>query len=236
MQKVAQAYLQTQVNTTSQGALLLMLYDGAIKFLVQAKEKMAEKDYAKKGILISKAIDIISELDACINIDRGGNISENLHSLYLFCNTRLLTANLRMNQSYIDEVIKILEGLRSAYAFILSPADNATATANLSAQAGISEIAKTNVPVQSSNVTLPTNMKNVANYTSVYTTSSEGNNPNAMASLQSVADQQEIVEALNKEKSVKEESGNEAEQTQPVASVATRNNVANMYRRLQTGN
>jgi flagellar secretion chaperone FliS len=116
MLKAAQAYFQTQVNTTSQGQLLLMLYDGAIKFLRQAKDKMAERDYAQKGILISKAIDVISELDSSLNVQRGGDIAQNLHNLYFFCNTRLLQANMKMDQGLLDEVIKILGGLREAFA------------------------------------------------------------------------------------------------------------------------
>ncbi len=118
MLKAAQAYFQTQVNTTSQGQLLLMLYDGGIKFLKQAKVKMAERDYAQKGILISKAIDVISELDSSLNIQRGGEVAQNLHNLYFFCNTRLLQANLRMDQQLVDEVIKVLSGLREAFAQI----------------------------------------------------------------------------------------------------------------------
>ena len=61
MHKAAQAYLQTQVTTTSQGELLLLLYDGAIKFLTQAKERMAARDMAGKGVLISKALDVDDE-------------------------------------------------------------------------------------------------------------------------------------------------------------------------------
>lgn len=143
MQKAAQAYLQTQVATTSQGALLLMLYDGAVNFLNQAKEKMAERDYAKKGILISKAIDIVAELDSCLNVERGGDISDNLHRLYFYCNSRLLSANLKMNVAYIDEVIKILEGLRSAYAYILSPGDDAAAKSRLGSQSGAGDMSQT---------------------------------------------------------------------------------------------
>ena len=59
MNKAAQAYFQTKVGTTDQGQLLLMLYDGALKFLQQARTKMIANDYAGKGILISKVIDIM---------------------------------------------------------------------------------------------------------------------------------------------------------------------------------
>ncbi len=129
MQKAAKAYFQTQVATTSQGKLLLMLYDGCIKFLNQAKIKIEERDYAQKGILISKALDVINELDCSLNAEKGGDLAENLHKLYFYCSTRLLNANLKMDISYIDEVIKILAGLRSAYAQIIDTPEAAAAAA-----------------------------------------------------------------------------------------------------------
>ena len=120
MQKAQQAYLQTQITTTSQGELVVMLYDGAIKFLQQAKEKIAEKNYAEKGILISKSLDIIAELDSSLNVEKGGDLSSNLHSLYLYSQGRLLQANLKMDQGIVDEVIKILSSLRGAFAEIIN--------------------------------------------------------------------------------------------------------------------
>ena len=119
MKTAAQAYFSTQVSTTSQGQLLLMLYDGCIKFLNQAKVSIDEKDIAKKGTLITRALDILNELDSSLNMEAGGEIAKNLHDLYFFCTTRLLKANLELNTTYIDEVIKILDGLRDAYAQII---------------------------------------------------------------------------------------------------------------------
>ncbi|CCO25193.1 flagellar export chaperone FliS [Maridesulfovibrio hydrothermalis] len=119
MQKAAQAYLSTQVHTTSKGELLIMLYDAAIKFMKQAKVKIDEKDYAAKGILISKAIEVISELTASLNKEKGGELAENLSQLYIFCNTRLLQANLKMDTEKLDEVIKIIDGIASAYREII---------------------------------------------------------------------------------------------------------------------
>ncbi|SMF08983.1 flagellar export chaperone FliS [Desulfovibrio gilichinskyi] len=123
MHKAAQAYLSTQVHTTSKGELLLMLYDAAIKFMKQAKIKIDEKDYAAKGILISKAIEVISELTASLNKEKGGSLAENLSQLYIYCNTRLLQANLKMDNEKIDEVIKIIDGISSAYREIISKMD-----------------------------------------------------------------------------------------------------------------
>lgn len=119
MQRAAQAYFQTQVTTTSQGDIVVMLYDGAIKFLNQAKTYLADNDMAQKGMAISKALDVINELDGSLNMEKGGSLSDNLHNLYLFCSKHLVMANLRKDPERIEQVIKILSGLRSAYSEIL---------------------------------------------------------------------------------------------------------------------
>ena len=119
MNKAAQAYFQTKVGTTDQGQLLLMLYDGALKFIQQARTKMLANDYAGKGILISKVIDIINELAASLNMDKGGSLAVNLNNLYLLCTARLLRANLKMDMDSLDSVESILSGLRGAYAQII---------------------------------------------------------------------------------------------------------------------
>ena len=79
MQKASVAYMQTQITTTNQGELLLMLYAGAIKFLTRAREEIEKKNYSEKGMLISKAMDVIAELDGSLNMERGGELSKNLH-------------------------------------------------------------------------------------------------------------------------------------------------------------
>lgn len=129
MLKAAKAYLVTQVSTASQGDLLLMLYDTAIKHLRQAIEKMRAGDVAGKGVLISKALSIISELQESLNKERGGDISKNLFQLYFFCNSRLLMANLKMQPDMVEEVIAILSGLRQAFAQILPTQDGVASLA-----------------------------------------------------------------------------------------------------------
>lgn len=127
MIKAAKAYFKTQISTTTQADLLIMLYDGAIKFLTQAKERMAARDYAQKGILISKALDVIGELDGSLNAEKGGEVARNLHQLYFYCNTRLLRANLEMNTELVDETIRILSALRDAFDKIKDQAPTAMA-------------------------------------------------------------------------------------------------------------
>ncbi len=133
MQRAANAYLATQVTTTSPGQVLLMLYDGAIKFLTQAKERMDARDYAGKGNLISKALDILNELSSSLNPEKGGDLADNLGQLYFYCSKRLFQANAKMDQAAVDEVIKILNGLRSAFAQIQDTPEVAAASAQITA-------------------------------------------------------------------------------------------------------
>ena len=108
-----------------------MLYEGAIKYLQQAKQRMAEHDYAQKGILISRTMDILAELDGSLNLEKGGELAENLHRMYFYCQTQLLQANLHMDQEILQRVIEILEGLRSAFAEIVAANPDAAMTSGL---------------------------------------------------------------------------------------------------------
>lgn len=120
MQRGTAAYLQTKVTTTSQGDIVVILFDGALKFLTQAKEMLAQNDMAGKGQAISKTLDIINELDSTLNMEKGGDIAVNLHGLYTFCTNHLVKANLKKDVKMIDEVVAILTGLRTAWAEIVS--------------------------------------------------------------------------------------------------------------------
>jgi len=127
MANPARAYLTTQVETTTQGELLIMLYEAAIKFLKRSKIEIDNKDFAKKGIYISKAMAIIHELMESLNKEKGGEITPQLSSLYQFCTSHLIKANIRLDKKKIDEVIQILDGLRSAYAQIVPIAEGKVA-------------------------------------------------------------------------------------------------------------
>ena len=131
MNKAANAYFQTKVSTTDQGQLLLMLYDGALRYLQQARDKMLAKDFAGKGILISKVIDIVNELSASLNMEKGGSLATNLNNLYILCTARLLQANLKMNVESLDSVVQILSGLRGAYAQIIETPEARKAAAEI---------------------------------------------------------------------------------------------------------
>ncbi len=158
MNKAAQAYFQTKVSTTDQGQLLLLLYDGALKYLQQAREKMLINDYAAKGIFISKVLDIINELTNTLNLEKGGSLAENLNNLYFLCTTRLLQANLKMNVEQLDNVASILSGLRSAYAEIIETPEARKASAQISARLNVDATLTQRAAIQTTNTTAPTSL------------------------------------------------------------------------------
>jgi flagellar protein FliS len=114
-QIVHKQYISTQVSTADRLQLVVMLYDGAITFLNQAKEKMAAQDAAGKGLYISKALDIIAELNASLNFKEGREVATNLFHLYNFMTGHLTRANLNWDAAALDDVLKILIQLRDAW-------------------------------------------------------------------------------------------------------------------------
>jgi flagellar protein FliS len=133
MQNIAKTYLATQVETTSQGELVVLLYEAAIKFLKQAKVEIQAKNYARKGVLITRAMNVVHELAESLNPEKGGDLAKNLSGIYHFCTMRLVKANLDMNASMLEEVIAILDGLRSAFAQIVPQQQAAVRAASAAA-------------------------------------------------------------------------------------------------------
>jgi flagellar protein FliS len=133
MHNAAHAYLQTRVTTTGQGDVLLLLYDGGLNFLHKAKDRLEAKDMGGKGVYISKALDIVEELTNTLDMEAGGLLAQNLLGLYRFCTKRLIEANIKKSPEIIDEVIKILEGLRGAFASIVNLPEAMEAAAQVAA-------------------------------------------------------------------------------------------------------
>lgn len=110
-----ETYQNTAVTTQSKGRLIVMLYDGAIKFTKLAIQAMENKDYETKGKYISKTQDIIWELNSVLNMEAGGEIAQNLRNLYLYMNRRLNEANINLDPDICREVISLLEELNKSW-------------------------------------------------------------------------------------------------------------------------
>lgn len=108
-------YKQTQITTANQGKLIVMLYDGAIKFLNIALDNMSPKTYDVVNNNIIKAQDIITELLLSLNMEEGGEISQNLFNLYMYFKRQLLEANIKKDAELIKHVVKLLKDLREAW-------------------------------------------------------------------------------------------------------------------------
>jgi flagellar secretion chaperone FliS len=98
--------------------LILRLMNGAIDRIAQAKGMVQQKEYQQKGELIGKAIGIIGGLSSCLDHSQEGELSQNLESLYEYMNLRLLQANMEDDTDKLDEVSKLLQDIRSAWAQI----------------------------------------------------------------------------------------------------------------------
>jgi flagellar protein FliS len=108
-------YQDNAVSTQSRGRLIVMLYDGAIKFMRLAIMEMEKKNYEAKGRYINKAIGIINELNAVLDQDAGGEIASNLRKLYLFMINHLSQANIKCDPQLVREVIKLMEELNRGW-------------------------------------------------------------------------------------------------------------------------
>src|ERR1700733_6273734 len=92
-QKAFQKYKQTSVTSASREKLLLMMYEGAIKYTKKAVVACETKNIFERGLKIGKAYDIIMELNNTLNFDVGGEIAKNLEQLYNFMTDQLTKAN-----------------------------------------------------------------------------------------------------------------------------------------------
>ena len=111
----ASRYRQSQIDTASPGKLILMLYEGAIRFLNEAKEHLAEKDVEKASNRLLRAQDIVSELMMSLNMKEGGQIASNLYRLYDYVKWKLVESNVSKEAGPIDEAIRILASLKEAW-------------------------------------------------------------------------------------------------------------------------
>jgi flagellar protein FliS len=109
------AYQDNAVGTQSKGRLIVMLYDGAIKFMRLAIVEMEKKNYEAKGRYINKALDIINELNVVLDMDAGGEIANNLRKLYIFMTNRLSQANIKCDPELVRDVIKLMEELNRGW-------------------------------------------------------------------------------------------------------------------------
>lgn len=108
-----QQYRQNQINTSTPGELTLMLYQGAVRFVKQAKQSMEHGDIQRTHQHIVRVQDIIQELIVTLNMDY--EISQQLSSLYDYLNRRLIEANVKKDLDILNEVQGFLEEFQQVW-------------------------------------------------------------------------------------------------------------------------
>lgn len=113
---VAARYQGVQVRTSSPAELLVMLYDGVLRFVAEARAALDKGDRARLGDRIGRALAIVDELAATLDPTHAPELADNLLALYGFCKRRLFAANIERDPQALADVTETIEPLREAWA------------------------------------------------------------------------------------------------------------------------
>lgn len=114
VRQAAQQYRTAQVATADPARLVLMMYDGALRFAGQGRQAIEDGDVEKANAHLGRAQDIVTELTAVLNPEAGA-IAENLQQMYDFIGSRLVEANVKKDVAPLAEAVGLLEELRETW-------------------------------------------------------------------------------------------------------------------------
>ena len=139
--KAWKSYHQTATLTAPPGQIILMLYDGALRFLGRALAGFDCEDPGELNMAVNnnlqRAQEIIRELDCALNLEKGGDLAQTLHRLYEYFDDRIQASNLKKQSTGIEEVVKHLNELREAWATMLRGDTGIALAANDALQPGL---------------------------------------------------------------------------------------------------
>jgi len=115
LQQYQQMSAHSGVMDATPHRLIQMLLDGALTRILSAKGALKQNNIAKKGEQIGSAISIIEGLKASLDFEKGGEISKNLDALYEYINHILLQANIKSDESLLDEAGKLLSQIKMGW-------------------------------------------------------------------------------------------------------------------------
>ncbi|MDR1657785.1 MAG: flagellar export chaperone FliS [Deltaproteobacteria bacterium] len=121
-------YRQTQVTTVDKGRLIIILYEGAIKFIREAIKAQETGDIPLKASSINRALDIITELNQSLNMQEGGDIAANLRRIYKFWNDHLLKAKVSRDGQGLSDVESMMSSLAQAWQVVCQDPEAAKVT------------------------------------------------------------------------------------------------------------
>lgn len=124
----SEIYRQTQVTTVDKGRLIIILYEGAIKFIREAMAAQEAGDIPLKASSINRALDIITELNQSLNMQEGGDIAANLRRIYKFWNDHLLKAKVSRDGQGLADVESMMVSLAQAWQVVCQDPEAAKVT------------------------------------------------------------------------------------------------------------
>ncbi|MFD2170097.1 flagellar export chaperone FliS [Tumebacillus lipolyticus] len=110
-----QKYQNQSVQTATPERLLLMLFEGAIRFCKEAMLGLEQQNFQLAHEKNIRVQNIINELIVTLNREQGGEVAENLLSIYQYLNQRLIEANLKKDRAILEEVLVHLTELHEAF-------------------------------------------------------------------------------------------------------------------------
>ena len=123
-EKIARSYKAQSIQTASPGKLVLMLFEGALRFMTGAKKAFGEEDFTKRNEDINnnliRAQNIVTELQASLDMSVPGELPGTLYRLYDYVLHQLQQANLKKEAGPIEEAEKTINELRDAWAEMLT--------------------------------------------------------------------------------------------------------------------
>ena len=115
------AYQNTNIKTASQGKLVVLLYEAAVKnlknaeSLIDEENKIKPSNMEKFGKFLQKAQAIITELQVSLDMEKGGEIAKNLMSLYLYFNQELISVNINHDKTKLEYIEQQMSELLKAW-------------------------------------------------------------------------------------------------------------------------
>jgi flagellar protein FliS len=109
------AYLESRILSADPLELVSLLYQGAVDSVLDARKYLAEGDIPERTKAISKVMEILGELEASLNHEVGGSISQGLADLYQYMRLRLLEANIRQDDGALTEIQSLLATIAEAW-------------------------------------------------------------------------------------------------------------------------
>lgn len=113
--RALRGYRATQAQTSSPLELVVLLYDGALRFLADAERAIAANDLPARATGISKALAIVNQLQSTLDLAKGGAVAEELDRLYDFIQDRLLRVTRDHDEVALADAQRVLGTLAEAW-------------------------------------------------------------------------------------------------------------------------